>query len=512
MRAVALVALASAVAGACATREMPAATGPLVASRSTGSADIDVDVDVLPDAAGLVGGVSLRLCARGPWPRRVVPENRRARAFLVSAVDDHGHALPLDADGVRTKDLAGCARIVIDIGRLADAVADKDLALRAGDDLIITPDLWLWRPEPLNDARLFVKVNAAPFDALMPWSTREGDVEHGRLIVDRSTFALKSDSVFGRFKVSHLDAAGARFDVAWLDDGRAPAQLESWLASSAAAVGTLLGHYPVPHVNVLIVPTHVTRPIVVAFFSRGGGPTATIFVGEGAIGEGGIDPDDLDATGRWALTHELSHALLPPVQPQDAWLNEGLATWHQELLARRGGLILDDTAYWSEVVRGLATGKARAATDGLSVAEASRRMHQTGAYQHAYWAGVGVMLLAELAAQRRGASIDDLVRALRAAIPRDDRPRSAAELLAVPRDGKARIAADALTETFAAERDRPFPNVDPALAALGIIVNERGEVTKLDDTAVAASIRRAIADGAKQDAAGATRTTSSAQR
>ena len=481
--AVALWALASA---SCTT----IATSP-VEKRTSARVEIDVDVGVLPDAGGLVGGVSLRMCPRGKaWPRHIVPENRRARAFLVSAVDDAGRALPLDTDGVRTKGLAGCARLVVDVGRIADAVADKDLALRAGDDLIITPDLWLWRPEPLDDARLFVHVDAAPFDALVPWTTRED----GRYVVEHSTYALKSDAVFGRFDVTRVDAAGARFHIARLDDGRAPALLESWVSSSATAVATLLGRYPVPSVNVLIVPTHVTRPIVVAFFSRGGGPTATIFVGEGAVGDGGIDANDLDATGRWALTHELAHALLPPVHAQDAWLNEGLATWHQELLARRAGLIKDDAAWWREVVRGLSTGRSRADADGLTVAEASAQMHETGAYQHAYWAGVGIMLLAEVEARRRGASLDDLVRALREAIPSDDRPRSAAELLAVPRSGDARIAADVLADTFASQRARPFPDVDPVLARLGVRVDAHGDVTGLDDAAPDAEIRRAIAN------------------
>lgn len=455
---------------------------------------LDVDVGVLPDATGLVGGISTRFCPRGAWPRSLVPENRRARAFLVSAVDDDGRKLPLDNDGVRTKDIKGCARLVVDVGRLADAVADKDLALRAGDDLILTPDLWLWRPEPLDDATLFVRIDAAPFQALLPWTTHETKANDARLVVDRTTWALKSDAVFGRFDVTHVEAAGAIFHVARLDDGRAPAPLDAWIASSASAVATLGGKYPVPSVNVLVVPTRVTRPIVVAFFSRGGGPTATVFVGEGTLGvrEGEIDPDDIDATGRWALTHELAHALMPPVKSDEAWLNEGLATWHQELLARRAGMIGDDVKFWRELVRGLATGKERAATDGLTTGEASARMHESGAYQHAYWSGVGVMLLAEVEARKQGASLDDVVRTLRAAFPRDDVPRSARELLAVPRDGAARIAADVLGATFRAQQDRPFPDVDPVLKKLGVVVNADGNVTGLDDDAPDASIRRAM--------------------
>ena len=472
---------------ACATAPAPLADVAKTAA-ARAPALVDVDLALLPDDAGRAGGVSLRYCARGAWPRRLAPENRRALPFLVSAVDDDGRALGIDAEGVRTKDLAGCAHLVVDVGRMVDTIGDRDLALRAGDDLVTTPDLWLWHPEPFDDgARLFLKrVNSkdGDFDVLLPWTDLDGD----RLVVDASTFALKSDTVFGRFDLEDVDVAGARFRIARLDDGRAPAQFTSWLRASADAVAAVMGRYPLAFVNVVVVPTHVTQPIVVGFFSRGGGATATFFVGEGAPD---IVDADLDATGRWALTHELSHPLLPPVKSEDAWLNEGLATWHQDLLARRAGLLKDDAAYWRELVRGLRTGAATAADDKLTLADASARMFETGAYQHAYFGGVAVMLLAEVEAQKDGASLDDLVRALRTAHPVDDRPRPAAELLASVTEGKGAVAARAVLAAYATHRRETFPSTADALASLGVRVDLDGSIA-LDDAAPLAAIRKRI--------------------
>ena len=500
---------------ACATSSSGSRDGASDTAPVRVPALIDVDIALLPDNAGRVGGLSLRYCPRGKWPRVLAPENRRALPFLVSAVDDDGGALPVDGDGVRTGGRTGCARVVVDVGLLADSVSDRDLALRAGDDLIITPDLWLWRPEPFDDGdRLFVKIadprvsaGAVGFDALLPWQTVGAD---GRFVVDASTFALKSDAVFGRFDVETVDAAGARFLVARLDDGRAPAQLSSWLATSANAVAAVTGRFPFARVNVLVVPTHVTRPIVVGFFSRGGGPTATFFVGEGAPD---IADDDLEATGRWALTHELSHPLMPPVKLDDAWLNEGLATWHQDLLARRAGLLKDDEAYWRELNRGLATGIARAAEDRLSLREASTGMHEAGAYQHTYWAGVGILLIAEVEARKQGASLDDLVRAARSRFP-DDKARSAREILSAIVDGdahegpapqadpallaqaptgpqRAAVAARAVLAAFDAYGALPFPPTAAVLVELGVTIDAIGSA-HLDDKAPLAAIRRAI--------------------
>ena len=60
--------------------------------------------------------------------------------------------------------------------------------------------------------------------------------------------------------------------------------------------------------------------------------------------------------GLGTLTHELVHPLIEADFPSaPTWLNEGIATWYQDLLARRAGLLPDDVAYWAELLRGLRT-------------------------------------------------------------------------------------------------------------------------------------------------------------
>lgn len=472
------------VAAGCATTS--AADTPVREPAPAPARDLDVDVTLLPDHADAFGGVALRYCpVDGVMPRRLRPENRRALSFLVAATDEEGRALVVDDDGVRTRELTRCALLTIDVARLADTLDDKDLAQRVGDDVIATPDLWLWRPEPFqDDARLRVRLERAGFDAAVPWV----DVEDGRYLVGARAFALKSDAAFGRFATEEIDAGGARLALARLDDGRAPAALSRWLSASAHAVASVHGAFPEPRLNVLVVPTHVARPIVVGFYSRGGGPTALFYVGDAGAD---LDERDLEATGRWALTHELAHALLPPVKGEDAWLNEGIATWYQDLLARRAGMLPSDVAYWAELVRGLRTGRERSDDDGLTVAQASARMHATGAYQHAYWAGVALALLAEVEAQRHGASLDDLVRALRRRFPDDDEARAARTLLRAIGEGRGAVAARALERAFDAHKDQPWPDVDAVLAELGVVVDGAGSVT-LDEQAPLADIRRAI--------------------
>jgi hypothetical protein len=482
-RSAAVVAAALVVVAAC-------QTAPVVTLPAPPPAPLDVDAKILPDASGRAGGVSLHYCPRAAMPGHLVPENRKALPFLVSAVDDDGNPIPVDAEGVKTRGLRGCARLVLDMGRMADELGDNDLAMRVGDDLVVKPDLWLWRAGVDDRAapELFFKIDAAPFDALVPWKRSEG----GRLVVETSTWLLRSDAAFGRFDVEDVRAGGARFRLARLDDGRAPPELARWLASSVEAVALVNGRYPLDDVNVLVLPTHVTHPIVEGFFSRGGGPTATFIVGEGGPD---IRDGDLDATGRWVLTHELAHALLPAVRSPDAWFNEGLTTWHQDLLGRRAGMIADDEHYWHELWRGLETGRERASQDKLSIEQASTTMEESAAYQHAYWAGVALMLLAEVEARQQGASLDDLVIELRRRFV-DDKPRAALALLGSIDDGRAGVAARVLERVWAAHKDEPFPGLAPTLQALGVQIDALGAV-HLDDRAPLAAVRRAITQASR---------------
>ena len=118
-------------------------------------------------------------------------------------------------------------------------------------------------------------------------------------------------------------------------------------------------------------------------------------------------------------------------------------------------------------------------------------MHAAGVYQHVYWAGVALMLLAEVEARKSGASIDDWVRASRARFPNDDRAHSADEILAPSRNiGKESVASAAVARAFAANRRATFPSTDAVLADLGVKRAKRGVI--LDDTAPLASIRKAI--------------------
>ena len=161
------------------------------------------------------------------------------------------------------------------------------------------------------------------------------------------------------------------------------------------------------------------------------------------------------------LTHELAHALLPPVIRSDAWFNEGLTTWHQEVLPSAAGRRTRDAAE-AQLRVGLRTGARRSHQDGLSLERSCREMDARGSYQHCYWGGAALMML--LARDVGDDGVFALVRAIHALGPVDAAPQSATSLLEraaqTAREPQARVAAEALLSLWRRHRDGLFPAVD----------------------------------------------------
>jgi predicted metalloprotease with PDZ domain len=205
-------------------------------------------------------------------------------------------------------------------------------------------------------------------------------------------------------------------------------------------------------------------------------PTVTLFVGAGA---------SADAMVRdWTAVHELAHLLVADVDDEDAWLGEGLATYYEEVLRAREGL-LTETEAWSAIARGLERG--RAGCTGTTIREAARTMHASQTYACVYWGGAAIALLADVAYRSAGSSLDA---AIASAWPHRAEHASEGELTewldAGPHGTLATIAAGAL------DRDA-FPDLAATFADLGIEVVDDHVV--LHDDAPHAALRRAIVNG-----------------
>jgi hypothetical protein len=163
-------------------------------------------------------------------------------------------------------------------------------------------------------------------------------------------------------------------------------QINEWVADAAGMVGALYGRFPFPQVQVMVVPNARARePTPWAFVVRGGGPAVHFLINQRrSMSEFYED---------WTAAHEFSHLLLPFVDPRDAWLSEGLATYYQNVLRARAGRLTANEA-WGKLHAGFGRGSGEA-TD-LTLAEATRRMYSSRLFMKVYWTGTAMMLLADL--------------------------------------------------------------------------------------------------------------------
>ncbi len=429
-------------------------------------------VRLLPGGDVDVGGIEVRLCFNGAAPAHVGPEYAAAAVYLMDmpvAIDGDDRVLgplPVDDRGIDTRRLpaGACVAFVVDVEAAATAFDSQAVAEVVGRSLLLSPDVWLWRPQPWPDGvdgGTLVVEKDDHLDLAVPFASDRD----GTYLVSASTFALQSWSAVGRFRsrTTVVKRRDTTLTVSWLDDaaeGIDAVTLTSWLEVAIDDVAAVSGAFPVERVRVLVVPRPGTRPVLSGFLGRGGGVSAVLHVATGPLQH----DDRLDEDGRWVLTHELAHALLPPVRRGDAWLNEGLTTWQQEMLpvlAKRRplGVATDQLAI------GLHTGLQRARGDQLSLERACTEMDERHSYQHCYWGGAALAAL--LATDVGDAGVFALIRALGKAAAFDANPQPATALLQAvsssSSDPLARRAAAALLGLWQQHKNAPFPADDNAV-------------------------------------------------
>ena len=435
-----------------------------------------------------VGGIDIVLCFDGPAPPRVIPEHPGAAPYLMDmpvAVDAAGRVLgvlAVDERGIDTTRLpkGACVGFVVDVESAAKALDSQALAEVVGRDLLLSPDVWLWRPDPwpahVDHGALVVETDNSienDVDDLQLAVPFPIDSTTGGWVVPATTFALQSWSAVGRLRARTTVVTRQRtiVTVSALGDvgeGIDSATLKAWLEVAIDDVAVVHSAFPVDRVRVFVIPRPGTRAVLGGFLGRGGGASALFHVGTGPLR---IDADTaVDDDGRWVLTHELAHALLPPVRLGDAWLNEGFTTWQQEHLPVLAGRRAVDVAN-AEVAIGLRTGRRRADADQLTLERACTEMAERHSYQHCYWGGAALAVL--LAADVGDDGVFALIRALGKSRPFDASPQPALTLLQAvttsSSDPLARRAATALVALWQQHKNAPFPVIADAAEVDGFV-------------------------------------------
>lgn len=415
--------------------------------------------------------LSVRACFESPAPSSLVTSNRRAREFLRNPVREYqGGAQKLrmqrralSLSGVNAGD---CIRYQVDVRKALAAPKEERIAQMIGSDLTIRGGAWLWRPRyvsPENDIEIRFELPDGIY-ASVPWQPVGNRRNETVYRVGGTPVGWDTRTAFGAFKIHYVEVPGSVLRVAILDGSpKANTRMvNGWLDEAATAVTTLYGRFPVPSPQVLVLPWEpVGEPVPWGQVIRGGAPS-TLFVIDQRRPAKEFHDD-------WTAAHELSHMLLPYVRRSDAWLSEGVASYYQNVLRARAGMISEETA-WKKLHAGFQRG-----IDGTrgnqTLRNATEKMRAENNFMRVYWSGAAIALLADIRLREQTGnvhSMDTALAALQECCLPSDRIWSAREVFEKLDELTGSHAFKSLYQKHA--NGRSFPDLSDAYEKLGLSV------------------------------------------
>jgi len=177
-------------------------------------------------------------------------------------------------------------------------------------------------------------------------------------------------------------------------------KLLHWLKESSRAVTTLYGVFPVKQTHVhLYAKTRANEPVPWGEVWKNGQYRVNFHVNPHYSQERFLND--------WTAVHEFSHLIHPHPGKGNAWFGEGLASYYQNILRVRQGLMTEAQA-WQKLVDGFQRGEKVSARNRMTLQEASWNMHNTASYGHVYWGGAAYFLAVDVRLRQQSQGLQSL--------------------------------------------------------------------------------------------------------
>ncbi|HEY2904036.1 MAG TPA: hypothetical protein VGL59_25840 [Polyangia bacterium] len=367
------------------------------------------------------------------------------------------------ASGCQARGCRVCYRFRL--GDAARAIDDVDIAaLRAGVTVAPTTT-WLLRARDTDDARFRLNVKAPEGWMFVSGLPRAAG---GTFDGTWSSDPTAPYAAFGEFAAQSITVGGGVVDVALARDVAVPAVV-AWLKDAAQAIAAFYGRYPVPRLQVIVLPERANMQGK----ELGGGGASILLAPDDDPAHGGND---------WVATHEMVHVATPDLWRQYLWLTEGLATYVEPLARARAGQLRPESI-WADMLRGMPKGLAH---------ETDRGMNGTRDWGRLYWGGALFWLLADVEIRTHSDNRQSLETALRAVLAAGGNTHVAWPVEQLMDTGDRALSRPVLRPLYQKMGMHAMPVDLPALwRKLGVSARPDGGVT-FDDGAPLARVRAGI--------------------
>lgn len=270
--------------------------------------------------------------------------------------------------------------------------------------------------------------------------------------------------------IETVTVGGASIEVQFAPGFDAQMRIEAlaWVQRSAAAVSAYFGRFPVPQVDLLLLP------------ADGGGVRGGVAFAEPSLlirARLGRTTSTAQLLDDWILVHEMVHLAVPRVPDAQNWLHEGLATYVESIARAQAGLVDPDTV-WRDWARAMPQGQPKAGDAGLD---------HTPTWGRTYWGGAIFCLLADVDLLRRTDRRAGLRQALQGVLAAGGNYDVAWPVERILATADQSVGQTTLMSLYRAMKDSPEP---AALDALWRDLGVSGGT--LRDDAPLAAVRRAI--------------------
>lgn len=162
-----------------------------------------------------------------------------------------------------------------------------------------------------------------------------------------------------------------------------------WIEFLSDSLLQVYGHWPRQQWRISVSPTSAANsdPIPWAQVHRDDIDTVKFYIAPQATTK--------QLQNNWTGYHEVAHLLIPYRGWGDNWFSEGLASFYQNILQARSGILTEQQA-WQNLYAGFLRGRDDSKFNGEPLAAVSNTMRERGGFMRVYWSGAWYFLVADI--------------------------------------------------------------------------------------------------------------------